>query len=208
MEEPRAMRYEWSMRAPIVLFASIALVGAAPACQVNGEVKTGGSSGTSASASVEGNDTFSASEPPPAPTPAPTQTQTQAAPETPTAPPADACPLSCYVASGADHFAVSDAEASSIRSALEPTLAGMRACTTPDAWRRHGSPVLHLRVAADGVVSEVDVDPHHRYEYERACMDNAARTNVTLSLPGRFAVRCSEHCARPTTTPQQRRRRR
>ena len=190
------------MRAPIVLFAVLAVTAA---CQVNGEVKTGGSSGTSASANVEGNESFSASEPTPARTPAPAQTE---APATPSAPPADACPLTCYVASGADHFAVSDQEASSIRSALEPTLAGMRACTAPDSWRRHGSPVLHLRVAADGVVNEVDVDPHHRYDNERACMDNAARTGVALSLPGRFAVRCSEHCARATTTTLQRRHRR
>ncbi len=202
MEELPRMRYEWSMRATLALFAVLAVTAA---CQVNGEVKTGGSSGTSASASVEGNDTFSASEPPPVTASAPAQTQ---APVANAAPPADACPLSCYVASGADHFAVSDQEAASIRSALEPTLAGMRACTTPDSWRRHGSPMLHLRVAADGAVNEVDVDPHHRYEYERACMDNAARTGVTLSLPGRFAVRCSEHCARPQTVTQQRRRRR
>ena len=102
--------------------------------------------------------------------------------------------MACYVASGADHVAVTDQESASIRAALEPVVATMRACTGPDQWRRHGSPVLHLRVASDGVVREVDVDPHHGYDRERTCLENAARNDVTLSLPGRHAVRCAERC--------------
>jgi hypothetical protein len=95
-------------------------------------------------------------------------------------------------------------ELTQIKSAVEPVLSRMRACTTADAWRRHGSPTLHLRVGPDGVVHEADVDPHYDYD-ERSCMDDAARaTSLNLSLPGRKAVRCVERCAVATRTRKRR----
>lgn len=129
-------------------------------------------------------------------TPPKTTTQTVAAP---VAPPPEACPMVCYAASGAAVSPVTAAESATIRTSLEPVMAGMRSCTNADQWRRQGSPVLNLRVGSDGLVNEVDVDPHHGFDSERSCLDTASHQAVTLSLPGRYDVRCAEKCEKAKT---------
>ncbi|HEY8076621.1 MAG TPA: hypothetical protein VIF62_20995 [Labilithrix sp.] len=127
--------------------------------------------------------------------PAASQSSAPAPPPQPvTATPANVCPLHCYEARGADKADVSNDELAQIAPAIEPALAKMRACTSPDQWRRYGSPTIHLRIEPDGVVHELDVDPHHRFG-DYSCIEDAGRTSsISLALPGRKAVRCAEHC--------------
>jgi len=161
------------------------------ACQASANVKV------NASADTKTDDTTTSSPPappPPAPPPAPT-----------TATPANVCPLSCYEARGADKSNVTNEELGQIAPAIEPALAKMRACTPPDQWRRHGSPTIHLRIEPDGVVHEVDVDPHHHFG-DYACIEDAGRsTSIALALPGRKAVRCAERCETPRVVKTRRR---
>jgi len=132
------------------------------------------------------------SDPPAAPasTPAPV---TAAAPVAPSTPPADACPLLCYEARGSVRGEVTAEEATQLRSSLEPVLGRMRQCTSADDWRRHGSPTINLRIAPDGTLAEMGVDPSHGSS--SSCFDDIGRNgNATLSLPGRKVVRCAERC--------------
>jgi hypothetical protein len=172
--------------------AVILFVLGAVACQANASIHAS----TSADAKTDDTATTTTTPEPaqPAPPPAPT-----------TATPANVCPLHCYEARGADHAAVSNEELGQIAPAIEPALAKMRACTPPDAWRLHGSPTIHLRIEPDGVVHEVDVDPHHHFG-DYACIEDAGRsTSIALSLPGRKAVRCTERCEVPRATKAKRR---
>ena len=116
-----------------------------------------------------------------------------AAPVANTPPPADACPLQCFEANGASRVDVTAEEQAQLRSALEPVLSNMRGCTSASDWRRHGSAVINLRIAPDGTLSDLGIDPHRAND--NGCFDQAARgANVSLSLPGRKVVRCAERC--------------
>jgi hypothetical protein len=179
------------------LLVILGLAGLVAACHAEVHAST--------SAEAKTDDTTKVTEPAPASTPAPAP-----APAPPTTPPQGTCPLHCYVAWGADRAEVTNDELSQIQTAVEPALAKMRACTAENQnWRRHGSPVLQLRVEPDGIIHEIDVDPHHGYDYARSCIDDAAReTNISLAMPGRKAVRCNERCETPRTTTNTRKRRR
>lgn len=118
-----------------------------------------------------------------------------AAPATPSTPPADACPLSCYEARGSERAELTAEEVTQLRSALEPTIGRMRSCASADEWRRHGSATVNLRIAPDGSLAELGVDPHHGSS--SSCFDDAGRgASATVSLPGRKVVRCAERCVR------------
>jgi hypothetical protein len=173
------------LAAPTLLFALCA------ACKVEGSVKTSGDEPRS-----------DRSEPTTAPAPAP------AGPVAPVAPPADACPLTCFEARGSERASVTNEEQAQLRTALEPVLGRMRGCTSAGDWRRHGSPVINLRLAPDGTLADLGVDPHHGHD--SACFDESGRgANVSVTLPGRKVVRCAERCGRETReTPLRRRGRR
>lgn len=170
-------------------------------CQYNANVKASTNTG------VQGDSDFStnaASQPQmtePAPPPA--------APAEPPPPSAPICPIACYAPSGANHNLVTAEEHAQIKAALEPAFARMHQCMegahaeaaqydqqgyrVRGRGRGHRSPVLNLRIAPDGKLEDLGVDPHHGYD-ER-CMDVAAREAATnLSLPGRHTVRCHEQC--------------
>jgi hypothetical protein len=156
-----------------------------------------------ASVNAKVNASTDSKEPEPTTTPSPPP-QAAPPPGPVTATPANVCPLHCYEARGADKALVSNEELGQIAPAIEPALAKMRACTPPDAWRRHGSPTIHLRIEPDGVVHEVDVDPHHHFG-DYACIEDAGRsTSIALALPGRKAVRCAEKCETPHVTKRRR----
>jgi len=160
------------------------------ACHVEGKVKAG---------SDESRE--SSSEPVSAP---PTTSAAPIAAPAPSAPPADACPLTCFEARGSQRADVTAEEQTQLRSALEPVLSQMRGCTSADDWRRHGSPVINLRIAPDGTLADLGVDPHHGHD--SACFDQSGRSaNVSVALPGRKVIRCAERCVRDT--PRQRHRR-
>lgn len=174
-------------------FASLVLC---TACQVEGSVKGSASANESRSERSEAT-TFTA-PPTPAPTPAPVA---------PVAAPADACPLSCFEAQGSQRVSVTAEEQAQLRSSLEPVLSRMRGCTSAEDWRRHGSPVINLRIAPDGTLADLGVDPHHGHD--SSCFDDSGRSaSVSVSLPGRAVVRCSERCVRETQTHTQAPRRR
>lgn len=180
------------MKRAVLLVAALGAV----ACQASVNAKV------NASADAKTDDTTTSSPPP--------QETSQPAPAPPPAPatatPANVCPLQCYEARGADKASVTNEELGQIAPAIEPALAKMRACTPPDVWRRHGSPTIHLRIEPDGVVHEVDVDPHHHFG-DYACIEDAGRsTSIALSLPGRKAVRCAERCETPTVAGRKKRR--
>jgi hypothetical protein len=125
----------------------------------------------------------------------------------PTTPPSDACPLTCFEARGSERGELTTEENAQLRTALEPVIGRMRTCTSPEDWRRHGSPVVNLRIGADGTLSELGVDPHHGRD--TGCFDDAARsTSVSVALPGRKVVRCVERCVRERRAPGRRRSRR
>ena len=166
------------------------------ACHIEGKVKAG--SDESRSDSNEAPMTVSA---PASTTPAPV-----AAPAL-TAPPADACPVTCFEARGSQRVDLTAEEQTQLRSALEPVLSEMRSCTSADDWRRHGSPVINLRIAPDGTLSDLGVDPHHGQD--GGCFDQAGHSaNVSVALPGRKVVRCAERCLREPAIARGRRPRR
>jgi hypothetical protein len=85
-------------------------------------------------------------------------------------------------------------EQAQLRMSLEPVLGKMRACTPAEDWRRHGSPVINLRLAPDGTLKDLGVDPDH--DPDSQCFDGSSRAGVSVSLPGRKVVRCAERCVR------------
>lgn len=128
---------------------------------------------------------------------APAQPQTTAAaapaPAEPSTPPADACPLHCYEARGSEAIDLRAEEITQLRSALEPVIGRMRQCVAPEEWRRHGSAVVNLRIAPDGSLAELGVDPGHGSQ--SSCFDDVGRgASASVSLPGHKVVRCSERC--------------
>ena len=133
--------------------------------------------------------------PPAAAAPAPAQPPP--APVT-AAPPADACPLLCYEARGPFRAEMTAEEVAQLRSALEPVLGRLRACASSGeqrSQRAHGTPMLNLRIAPDGTLADMGVDPGHGLE--GTCFDNAGRNaSASVALPGRKVVRCAERCVR------------
>ncbi|AKV04680.1 hypothetical protein AKJ09_11343 [Labilithrix luteola] len=178
-----------------VLATSVLTVG----CAVHGKVKTSASANES-QASTDSDIDGAFSGAPPAstgtvasrPAPAPEPSSTAVAAAAPSPPPADACPLSCYEASGATRMLLTAEETAQVRTALEPALSRMRTCESADAWKRHGSPMMHLRLDSNGKLSEFDVDPSRG---DTGCFDSAASSsNISVTLPGRTTVRCAERC--------------
>jgi len=192
-----------------LLLAAIAVALASGACRVDGNVKASASAHESRAEETSSVTISAPSTPPPPPAAAAATTTTPApAPTVAAARPADACPLTCFEARGSERATLTNEEHAQLRSALEPTLARMRDCTSADDWRRNGSPVINLRVAPDGSLVRLGVDPHHEREREAACMDDAANeASAMISLPGRKVVRCVERCEReaPKRTPRPRR---
>ncbi len=156
-------------------------------CHVEGSIK--------ASTSEEPRADFNESATAPAAT---TQTTTAAAPppvSAPSSPPADACPLQCYEARGSEAITLTNEEVTQLRSALEPVVGRMRQCVSPEEWRRHGSATVNLRIAPDGTLAELGVDPGHGGQTQ--CFDDAGRgASASVTLPGHKVVRCAERCVR------------
>lgn len=181
----------------------VATSGLTTGCAVHGKAKASASANdVQASASSDGDIEGAFSGTPPAPTgtvasrpapsPEPAPASTTASVAAPSNPPADACPLSCYEASGATRMPLTPEETAQIRTALEPALSKMRTCESPGAWKHQGSPTMHLRLDADGKLAELDVDPSRG---DTSCFDSAAlSSNVSVTLPGRTTVRCAERC--------------
>lgn len=164
-----------SLLASLGLYALCAL-----ACHVEGNVR----------ASTDDEHPATRDQPEPTTAPAPASS-----PPAPTTPPTDACPLFCYEARGSVRSEMTAEEATQLRSSLEPVLGRMRTCTSADEWRRYGSPTINLRIAPDGTLAEMGVDPHHGGS--SSCFENAGNNGgATLALPGRKVVRCSERCVR------------
>jgi hypothetical protein len=166
------------------LFALLVL---APACHAEASIKA------STNDSRDDDGTATTAAPPPA-EPAPTSgAPAAAAAAAPASPPADACPLTCFEARGSERVNVTNEELTQLRSALEPVIGRMRGCSSAEEWRRSGSAVVNLRIAPDGTLAELGVDPHHGRESQ--CFDDAGRgASASLSLPGRKVVRCAERC--------------
>jgi hypothetical protein len=126
------------------------------------------------------------------------QTTTAAAPppvSAPSAPPADACPLQCYEARGSEAIPLTNEEVTQLRSALEPVVGRMRQCVSPEEWRRHGSATVNLRIAPDGTLADLGIDPGHGGQTQ--CFDDAGRgASASVTLPGHKVVRCAERCVR------------
>jgi hypothetical protein len=189
------------------ILGAISTIMLCSACQVEGNanVKASGSANES-SASVEENVT---STPPPADSTAPAPAP---------APPTTAqCPLSCYEAQGPTRVLVREEEQTQLRTALDPVLERIHACggSSDDSGgggggyrgrRRDSSPTIHLRIAPDGTLADLGIDPSQGGDAN--CLQSAARgVNPTISLPGRKAIRCVERCAHTNQAGDQPRRR-
>jgi hypothetical protein len=171
------------VRASLVASLAFALTAGAVGCHAEAKVKA------STQEPEERTENVTTAAPTPAPAPA--------APTPPPAPRSDACPLTCFESRGPERAVMTNEEHTQLRSALEPVLGRMRACTSDEEWRRYGSPVINLRLAPDGTLAELGVDPHHGHDSD--CFDQVGRgANASVTLPGRKVVRCSEHCARDT----------
>ena len=144
------------------------------------------------------------SDPAATPPPASSSLPVADAPTSPAAAPAgDACPLTCFEARGSERASLTTEETAQLRASLEPVLGRMRSCASGDEWRRRGSPTLNLRIAPDGTLAELGVDPG--YAGVSSCFYEPAQgTGMSLALPGRKVVRCAERCQRE---PAQRSRR-
>ncbi len=118
------------------------------------------------------------------------------APATPIAPPpVDGCPLTCFEARGPVRASLTAEETVQLRTSLEPVLGRMRSCSSGDEWRRRGSPTLNLRIAPDGTLAELGVDPG--YAGVSSCFYESERgAGTSVALPGRKVVRCAERCER------------
>lgn len=176
----QALRHSLSLLALLALVAVQACV--VVGCHVEAHVKAS----TSDEARAEASETT-----------APAQPQTTAAaapvPAAPQAPPTDACPLRCYEARGSEALDLRAEEVTQLRSALEPVIGRMRQCVAPEEWRRHGSAIVNLRIAPDGSLAELGVDPGHGSQ--SSCFDDVGRgASASVSLPGHKVVRCSERC--------------
>ncbi|MEA2747937.1 MAG: hypothetical protein QOI41_2080 [Myxococcales bacterium] len=165
------------------------LAGLGTGCHVEANVK--------ASTSDDARSDFSE---PATVTPAAAQTTTAAAApavSTPSAPPTDACPLHCYEARGSEAVPLTNEEVAQLRSALEPVIGRMRQCVAPEEWRRHGSATVNLRIAPDGTLAELGVDPGHGGS--NSCFDDVGRgASASVTLPGHKVVRCAERCVSET----------
>lgn len=171
-------------------------------------MNTGLSASVNATESRPQSEQSAWSESPPAPLPPP---RDAGAPPvalvspSPASPPPDACPLTCTEARGPVSASLTTEENAQLRASLEPVIAKMRACVPADDWRSQGSPVIHLRMAADGKLMEMGVDPHHGLE--SSCFEDAAKgASPSIVLPGRKAVRCVEKCASDGRGPRRGRR--
>lgn len=193
--------------ASLLSVASLVLCGA---CHVDGKVNASVNANEPipARSDDEAAATSATSTPTTTPAPAPaTPAPVAAVAPAPSAPPADACPLVCHAARGSEKATLTNEEVAQLRTALEPVLGRMRTCSSPDEWRRHGSPFVNLRIDSDGSLSELGVEPNG--EGQSSCFDDAARgASVSVSLPGRKVVRCAERCARETPAAGARRGRR
>jgi hypothetical protein len=180
--------------------ASLAFSVLAPlalACHVDAKVNASASEGDSRIESSM-TETTTAAPPPP-----PLQMQTAVPPS---APPADACPLSCYEARGADKAPLTGEETTQLRSALEPIVSRMRQCVTPEEWRRRGSPMMNLRLAPDGTLADFGVDPDE--VRDSLCLEDAGRgASASVTLPNRKVVRCRERCVQAADASRARTRR-
>lgn len=167
--------------------AAVSLVGSvlAAACHVDSKV----------------NASTSAREPPGEPSitettsvAQPARTETLA-PVSSSTPPADACPLSCYEARGAEKASLTEEEIAQLRAALEPVISRMRQCVAPDEWRRQGSPTMTLRLGPDGSLADFGLDPDEARQ--SPCIEAAGNgASASVSLPNRKVVRCRERCVR------------
>lgn len=185
-------------RFPCASLATALLAAAAGAgCRVEGKVNASGAMNeTRAEGEGDVETTRSTTTPPPPAVPA-TAPPAQVTAAAPSAPPQDACPITCFEARGSERATMTPEEQTHLRSALEPVLGRMRSCTSPEDWRRFGSPTINLRIAADGTLAELGVDPHHGSA--SSCFDQAGQgATATLALPGRKVVRCAERCVRET----------
>jgi hypothetical protein len=168
--------------------AALTLVVVTSGCRVSAEAKASTSGEANASANAESTES----------TPAPaTETAAEPAPPAPPESTAGACPITCYAAQGARAVSVTPEEETQLRGALAPVFGRMRGCTEGRGFSgRLGSPTVNLRIASDGSVSEIGVDPHHGWAQQ--CMADTARgSGLQLALPGRHDVRCREQCPRP-----------
>lgn len=130
-------------------------------------------------------------------TPAQPQTTAAAAPAPAAPPPADACPLHCYEARGSEAIELRSEEITQLRSALEPVIGRMRQCVPPEDWRRHGSATVNLRIAPDGTLAELGIDPGR--DSQSSCFEDVGRgASASVSLPGHKVVRCTERCVSDT----------
>ncbi len=149
--------------------------------------------GCQAEVNVKASTSDSNESPPPAAPAAPAASPPPA--PVASAPPADACPLFCYEARGSVRAELTAEEMTQLRAGLEPVLGRMRACTSSGDFRKHGSPMLNLRIAPDGTLADLGVDPEHGLE--STCFESASREgSASIALPGRKVVRCAERCVR------------
>jgi hypothetical protein len=189
------------VRAPrlalVALFPLVPLVALPAACHVDAHVKAQASVETRNEPSTTTEATTEATTAPP-PEPART-TSAQAS-----TPPADACPLLCHEARGAEQANLTDGELAQLRTALEPLLGRLRQCVSPEEWRRHGSPTMTLRLAPDGTLAELGLDPDQASQ--SLCFEQTGQgASASVTLPRRKVVRCHERCG-PEAKPQRGRR--
>ncbi len=184
-QEPRTSRERIRAQRVLAVMALLAV-----GCHVEANVKA--STSDDAKFGAEGSDTSTA----PAQTTTAVPTPVVAA--SPSTPPGDACPLHCYAARGPQAVDLTNDEVTQLRSALEPVIGRMRPCVSSEEWRQRGSATVNLRIAPDGSLADLGVDPGHGGQTS-SCFEDAGRgASASVSLPGRKVVRCAERCVRDT----------
>ena len=112
---------------------------------------------------------------------------------------AEACPLQCIIADGRHREPVAPVDLQKLRSALGPTMGGLRQCTASngrDDSRK--SATVNLRFGSSGQLLDVGADPTGYDANVADCMEQVVRgsANPVIAFDGPATIRCTEKCDR------------
>jgi hypothetical protein len=182
------------LRPPAAWFGLALLAGAAACGHAQGDVELSAQAVPNEPvSSANASEPSSAAEPP------------ATAPEAP-APPQPVvtegwCNFTCLAARPTSRT-LSDADIASLKSAMGPTMTGIRQCAIQENVRHRTGPILNLRFGETGDLVDLGVDATGFDDTVSSCFENVVRGSMALpqvKLEGpRATIRCSEKCDRKT----------
>jgi hypothetical protein len=131
------------------------------------------------------------------PAPSPASTTAPAPTQAPAVVTEGWCPFKCAAARPSTRT-LSDAEVASLKTAMDPTMTGIRQCAIQENVRHRSGPILNLRFGEAGDLVDLGVDATGFDETVAECFQNVVRggsgvPQVKLEGP-QATIRCSERC--------------